>query len=71
MLYEDYQPAIPDPLRAYMRDELDIAAYKLYLCTPQLGRPAGFHPPERPDGFLDPVEAIVWNRWREKARNGH
>lgn len=50
-----------------MKDALDLLAYKLYLADPGCRGAAGFHPPERPDGWLDETEAAVWGRWRQKA----
>ena len=51
---------LPDPKRAYLVDEADLAAYRLYAQS-------GFHPPERPDGFLDENEAARWERFRQLA----
>ena len=66
---EDYEPKLPDPKRAYMKDDLDVAAYKLYLRSgSNLRAAAGFHPPERPDGFLNESEMASWERWRQKAK---
>lgn len=51
---------LPDPMRLYVKDEVDLAAYRFYARS-------GFHPPERPNGFLDEGEAARWDRLRERA----
>lgn len=52
---------LPSSRHAYLKDAVDLAAYELYAQS-------GFHPPERPEGFLDEGEAAVWERWRQRAQ---
>ena len=47
-------------MRPYLKDDVDYRALEIY-------KRSGFSPPERSEGFLDEAEAVMWERWRQRA----